>query len=145
MVPPLTAALVVPEGGKKIGSENVGFTNAAPPVAKNSHWPLAMPSRPRTVFRVIRPLAQRPTPQLAASNCIPRRSSGHGAQCRSGPCLGLFPQGDEYGRCRGDLVVALVPTDVTDGLRLALIVGDHKVARSGDNVGALMFQSVRIG
>ncbi len=30
-------------------SENVGFAKATPPVAKNSHWPLAMPTRPQTV------------------------------------------------------------------------------------------------
>jgi hypothetical protein len=29
-------------------SENVGFAKSAPSIAKYSHWPLAMPTRPRT-------------------------------------------------------------------------------------------------
>src|SRR5215831_9801401 len=54
IVPLLDAALKLLDGpkvprGKLMKSENVGFAKAAPPVAKNSHWPLAMPTRPRTV------------------------------------------------------------------------------------------------
>src|SRR5215813_12357726 len=49
IVPLLDAALKVLSTLKVMESEKLGFANAAPPVAKNSNCPLAMPTRPRTV------------------------------------------------------------------------------------------------